>query len=244
MSETTKLIAQFTRARHDPELAVLGGFHAVKHALRFHAELIRIVTSDIEILPALFDTLAPDVKSSFFERIEIVDPELFRRLTPHVPYVPVIAIGRRRDYMATDILSDDTGRRIVFLEDPRNLGNVGAVIRAAAGADTAGVLLSGRLDPWAPMVIQGAAGLQYALPVAKVGELPGTSRPVVAVHPEGDDLATVKLPKGAILAFGTERHGLSDSLLDRATLRVRIPMKEGVSSLNLATSVAILLYTA
>ena len=39
---------------------------------------------------------------------------------------------------------------------------------------------------------------------------------------------------GAILAFGTERHGLSDELLERADLRLGIPMRPGVSSLNLA----------
>ena len=47
---------------------------------------------------------------------------------------------------------------------------------------------------------------------------------------------------GAILAFGTERHGLSDEVLDRATMRVRIPMRQGVSSLNLATSVSAVLF--
>ncbi|MFB6240546.1 MAG: TrmH family RNA methyltransferase [Gemmatimonadota bacterium] len=46
----------------------------------------------------------------------------------------------------------------------------------------------------------------------------------------------------AVLAFGTERHGLSPDLLDRAERRVRIPMREGVSSLNLAVSVAVALY--
>jgi TrmH family RNA methyltransferase len=45
-----------------------------------------------------------------------------------------------------------------------------------------------------------------------------------------------------VLAFGTERHGLSGELLDRADGRVAIPMREGVSSLNLATSVAVVLF--
>ncbi len=52
------------------------------------------------------------------------------------------------------------------------------------------------------------------------------------------------MPGDAVLAFGTERHGLTDALLARADLRVRIPMRAGVSSLNLATSVAAVLYGA
>ena len=51
-----------------------------------------------------------------------------------------------------------------------------------------------------------------------------------------------RLPPRALLAFGTERHGLTGGLLGRADARVSIPMREGVSSLNLATSVAIILF--
>ena len=46
-----------------------------------------------------------------------------------------------------------------------------------------------------------------------------------------------------MLAFGTERHGLSAELLERADARLGIPMCPGVSSLNLATSVAALLFS-
>ena len=51
-----------------------------------------------------------------------------------------------------------------------------------------------------------------------------------------------EVPARAVLAFGTERHGLSGELLERADGRIAIPMREGVSSLNLATSVAIALF--
>jgi hypothetical protein len=50
------------------------------------------------------------------------------------------------------------------------------------------------------------------------------------------------LGNGAVLAFGTERGGLTDALLARADARVALPMQPGVSSLNLATSVSAVLY--
>ncbi|HWC09116.1 MAG TPA: TrmH family RNA methyltransferase, partial [Solirubrobacterales bacterium] len=64
----------------------------------------------------------------------------------------------------------------------------------------------------------------------------------VAIDPGGEDLREASLPGRAILAFGTERHGLSDELLARADARVAIPMRPGVSSLNLATSVSAVLF--
>ena len=46
----------------------------------------------------------------------------------------------------------------------------------------------------------------------------------------------------SVLAFGTERDGLSDQLLAMADARVALPMRPGVSSLNLATAVSAVLY--
>ncbi|HUH13651.1 MAG TPA: TrmH family RNA methyltransferase, partial [Longimicrobiales bacterium] len=100
----------------------------------------------------------------------------------------------------------------------------------------------GGQDPWHPAALRGGAGLQFALPVLRVETLPGGGRPLVALHPEGDPLRPGVLPPGALLAFGSERRGLSAELLERTDLRVSIPMRAGVSSLNLATAVAITLY--
>ena len=66
-----------------------------------------------------------------------------------------------------------------------------------------------------------------------------TDRPLIAVDPDGEEQ---RVPRDTILAFGSERHGLSQALLADADARVRIPMRAGVSSLNLATSVAAVLY--
>ena len=93
-------------------------------------------------------------------------------------------------------------------------------------------------DPWHPVAIRGAAGLQFALPVAQVDGPPG-GRELIAIDPEGEERPA---PKQAILAFGSERHGLSDELKAQADARIRIPMRAGVSSLNLATAVAAVLY--
>jgi TrmH family RNA methyltransferase len=65
-------------------------------------------------------------------------------------------------------------------------------------------------------------------------------RPLVAVDPSGGDREHV--PADAVLAFGGERYGLSDAILERADAVVRIPMRPGVSSLNLATAVAAVLF--
>ncbi|HUC08140.1 MAG TPA: TrmH family RNA methyltransferase, partial [Solirubrobacterales bacterium] len=142
------------------------------------------------------------------------------------------------------VLESERLAPVVLLEDPRTMGNMGACVRVAAAADAAAVLTTGSNDPWHPEALRGAAGLHFALPVARIDALPGTDRPLIAIDPEGEQLGEGELDPRAILAFGTERYGLSEELLAQADARLAIPMRGGVSSLNLATAVAAVLFSS
>lgn len=236
-------IAQrFRLARRDRELVVIEGFHALKHALRFGAELREAVALDPQLLEELARELAPDLAGQLADRVETVDAKTLAELVPIVPPTGVVAIAERPPIDIAATLAEPGPAPVVLLEDPRNMGNVGACVRVAAAAGAAAVLTTGENDPWFPDAVRGAAGLHFALPVAAVSSLPESDRPLLALDPEGEELRPGMPPPRAVLAFGTERHGISSELLDRADARVAIPMREGVSSLNLATSVAVVLF--
>lgn len=236
------MIEHFRRARHDPGLVVLEGFHAIKHALRFGAELLEIVAADPDQVLILGSALAPDLSETLTTRMETISSEAFASLTPRPSRATVMAIARRPRVTLSEILDRASPSPLVLLENPRHLGNVGACIRVAAAAGAAGVLSTGTSDPWHPDAVRGAAGLHFALPVVRVDTPLISDRPLVALDPEGQDLRPEQLPARAILAFGTERSGLSGELLASASQRLRLPMIPGVSSLNLATSVSAVLY--
>jgi TrmH family RNA methyltransferase len=236
------LIRRYRTARRDPGLAVLEGFHALKHALRFGAEVVDAVAVDPQELGELAAGLAPDLGASLAGRTAPVAPAVLAELAPQAPRTGVVAIARRPQVDPVAVLSEPRPAPLILLEDPRTMGNMGACVRVAAAADAAGVLTTGPNDPWHPDSLRGAAGLHFALPVAGIDELPPSDRPLVAIDPGGEDLRPAGLPPRAILAFGTERYGLSDALLDRADARLGIPMRAGVSSLNLATAVAAVLF--
>ena len=224
------LIEQFRAARRDEGLVVLEGFHAVKHAMRFGAELERVVVRAGTDLAGMSAALAPDVEV----RGEEVEAEVFDRLVPVPPRTGVVAVARRPEV----VVPAERSAPAVVLEDPRDLGNVGACIRVAAAAGASAVLTTGSKDPWAAEAVRGSAGLHFAVPVARVARVEG--RPLIALDPEGDPPGAI--PDDALLAFGTERAGLSDELLVRADARIALPMRAGVSSLNLATAVSAVLY--
>ncbi len=239
------LIPRFGRARRDPTLAVLEGFHPLKHALRFKANVLEVLTRDAGELGRLAELLAPDLAERLGELVREIDPAVFERLAPLAPSTGVMALAERPTIELQETLGQRRDAPVVLLEDPRDLGNMGACVRVAAAADVAAVLTTGSHDPWHPDALRGAAGLHFALPVSRLDaleELAQLERPLLALDPDGEPLDPNTLESSAVLAFGTERHGLTDELLERADARISIPMRPGVSSLNLATSVAAVLF--
>ncbi|WP_413758157.1 TrmH family RNA methyltransferase [Streptomyces sp. MMBL 11-3] len=223
---------------------LLDGFHALKHAVRFGAEVRVAVTTDRAAALALADELAPDVRDALDALLAEVPESAYRALVPrpHPTAVAALAVRPAREANLRALARTPRTAPVVVLDQPRNLGNAGAVIRLAAGFGATGVVTTGPLDPWHPTVVRGGAGLHFATAVERlaVEELP--AGPVFALDPEGVDIRELKLPDDAVLAFGSERSGLSAGLRGRSDRLVSLPMRAQVSSYNLATSVAMALF--
>jgi TrmH family RNA methyltransferase len=237
-----RIVQEFRAARRSQDVALLVGFHAVKHALRFGASLEALVGTDRAELDDLAVALAPELRDQLAAELDIVSPEVFSLLGPQVPRTGVMGIARRPRVDVAQVLRDPTPRPIVLLENPRSLQNMGACVRVAAAGDAAGVLTIGTQDPWHADALRGGAGLQFALPVSRIDPVRFGDRTVIAVDPGGEPFDPGCMPARAVLAFGAERYGISQQLLAQAHHRIAIPMRPGVSSLNLATSVAAVLF--
>jgi RNA methyltransferase, TrmH family len=236
------LTERFARARNHRTVAVLEGLHALKHALRFGAGIEAACTPDLAALLRLAGNLAPDLCDRLGDVVQEVSPATFAKLVPVPPATGVLAIAARPRVDPASVLGSPGSAPIVLLENPAHSGNLGAVVRVAAAAGAAAVLTTGARDPWQSAALRGSAGLHFALPVAGVDPLPPTDRPLLAIDPEGEPLTAEVAMDRAVLAFGSERRGLGPALLARAERRVAILMRRGVSSLNLACAVAVVLY--
>src|SRR3954470_13704749 len=149
------------RARRDPGLVVLEGFHAVKHAVRFGAELLGLWTADADELLGLSARLAPEVALS----PTVVE---LSALAAVVPRAQVVALARRPRQPDPDgILALPGPAPVVLLEAPRHRGDLGAWVRVAAAASETGMITTRVQDPWHADALRGSAGLPFALPVAR-----------------------------------------------------------------------------
>ncbi|WP_327679110.1 TrmH family RNA methyltransferase [Kitasatospora sp. NBC_00458] len=239
-----ELLRAWRAGADEPWTVLLDGFHPLKHALRFGGAVRQVLTADRTGLLALAAELAPDTVPALESLAAELPEKALRTLAPRLHPTGVIALAARPTTGANRAALARRPRSapVVLLEDPRNLGNVGAVIRLAAGFGAAGVVTTGDLDPWHPNVLRGSAGLHFATAVERLAlpELP--AGPLYVLDPEGADIRETAFPDDAVLAFGTERHGVSAELKARADRLVAVPMRPGVSSFNLATSVAMGLF--
>ena len=186
--------------------------------------------------------LAPDLAGRLKDlAVEVTRDEL-RQLAPGPLRTGVVAIARRPRVDVAAVVADPRAAPLVVLEDPRDLGNLGAAVRVAAAADAAGVLTTGAHEPW-----DAGRAARLRGPALRAARRPrrgggaARDRPLVAVDPGGEVLADDPAARDAGVRQRAPRP-LGDDLLARADARLRIPMRPGVSSLNLATAVAAVLF--
>ncbi|UWE07328.1 TrmH family RNA methyltransferase [Actinacidiphila bryophytorum] len=226
------------------DTVLLDGFHALKHALRFGADVHVAVSSDKDAVLRLAADLAPDLAADLAVRVTQVPAAALRELVARVHPTGVAALAARPGRAGRTAVLGARPRQapVVVLDQPRNLGNVGAVVRLAAGFGVTGVVTTGDLDPWHPNAVRAGAGLHYATAVDRTARDDLPPGPLYVLDPEGADIRTAELPDDALVVFGSERHGVSDELRAQATALVSLPMRPQVSSYNLATSVGMTLY--
>ncbi len=166
----------------------------------------------------------------------------------------IMAVVRLPEDIYSEKLPDPTGSKILLLEDIQDPGNVGTLIRTAAAFDFAGVILTEKCaDPVSPKCVQSSAGTLLSLWIRRT---PGYLKLARELSKKGygllaADLGGTEPPEEAcsqskiILALGNEASGLSDSILQIADAKVKIPIDHRkAQSLNVAGCGAILMYLA
>ena len=136
------------------------------------------------------------------------------------------------------------------LSDPHNLG---AIIRTAECAGAHGVIIPRRRSVGLTAVVgKASAGALEYLPVARVANLVATIRDLKArgiwvfgTAADGDTTLTGADLRGpAAIVIGNEGSGMSRLVAESCDLKVSIPLKGHISSLNASTAAAVLLYEA
>lgn len=142
---------------------------------------------------------------------------------------------------------------VLFLYEVNDPSNLGAVFRTAEAAGVAGIIVSnGSADVFSPKALRAAMGASLRIPVwenADFSEVIEWSRTnglrTTAADIDAEAAYTdIDWKQPRLIVFGSEAHGLSREVLEAVDETMKIPMQNGVESLNLAVSTGIILFEA
>ncbi len=145
-------------------------------------------------------------------------------------------------------------RRIVLLEDIKDAGNLGTIIRTSCAFGVDAIILYGdTVDLYNPKCVRATVGNLWKIPVFSIkdfGELKTLCKGFIPVStlPKNNETTFLKdfsSDEKLLIMFGTESNGLSEELKDFAKSKGRgitIEMTDKVESLNLSISVGVILY--
>lgn len=163
----------------------------------------------------------------------------------------VLAVFAQRIRRLSEI-DPDSHEVWVALEQVRDPGNLGTIIRTADAAAIGGVILIGDcVDPFSVETVRATMGSIFALPIVKctreefiadrgrwTGSVVGTL--LTARH----DHRSAPYKRPTLLLMGTEQSGLTPDIADTCDLHVKIPMRGRADSLNLSVATGIMIYAA
>jgi RNA methyltransferase, TrmH family len=163
----------------------------------------------------------------------------------------VLAVARQTPVRLRDLFDGDV-RLVVVLDEVRDPGNAGTIIRAADAAGADAVILTGSsVDPYNPKVVRSTTGSLFHLAIATgvtleaaVEAVRGAGLEVLAADMRGEALPSTDLSGPTAWLFGNEAHGLSAAARSLADRTVAVPIYGAAESLNLATAAAVCLYAS
>lgn len=170
--------------------------------------------------------------------------ELFAQISPVRTPTGIVAVV---DIPAPRV-DAPSGELTVLLDGIQDPGNVGTIIRSAAGAGADAVLLSPQCaDAWSPRTLRAAMGAHFTLAVHPHCDLAkalrGFDGRVIATGGRGGSAPhATRLDGKVALLLGSEGGGLSEPLLQAAHAFVSIPLARGIESLNVAAAAAVILF--
>ncbi len=257
-ADRVKAVAKLSQkgARSETGLFLLEGPQAVAEALAYRPELVVELYATPTALERYTDIAETAVLAGVdvefaSERVieamaDTVTPQGFIAVVHQFPTALKHALGTGR--------ASDEPRLVVILEEVRDPGNLGTIIRVADSAGADAVILTGRsVDLYNPKVVRSTTGSLFHLPVVIDVELDSAldavrvaGLQVLAGDMHGDALPSVResgrLNAPTAWLFGNEARGLSAESLALADVSVAVPIYGDAESMNLATAASVCLY--
>jgi TrmH family RNA methyltransferase len=238
------------KARDSQDLMIIDGIKAIRLALDNPVAVKELFYCD--------SLLRDKEERGLVERAKKKKADIFslnRKVFARIAYGDnaegIIAVAVKVKRHLKNLAKGKSGLYLI-LESLEKPGNLGAVLRTsdAAGADAV-IVCDSRTDIFNPNVIRSSRGTFFTLPVVEASNLEAllwlkqNQIQIISSSPDAKlEYTQVDFRKPSAVVLGSEHKGLSPFWLNSCELKIKIPMKGQVDSLNVSTAAAIILYEA
>jgi TrmH family RNA methyltransferase len=237
VKETVKL--QQKKYRDETKSFLLEGFKAIDEAYRAGIEIEKIFLKED----------CAEKYSFLKDKFIFTSDAVLKKISTTTTSPNAVAVAKQKLFSFNDIKS---AKKVLLLENIKDLGNLGTILRTAVAFSADAVILFGdTVDFYNPKCVRAAVGNLWKIPVVQTKDFDILDKDFgnferIATLPKAQDTVFLNKSKSSqkpqLIMFGAESDGLSERLIDFSTKKITIEMNSNVESLNLSVSVAVLLY--
>lgn len=233
VKETVKLQQKKYRDRENKFL--LEGFKSIQEAYSAGIEIEYVFVEDTAKYSFLGEKVIKSTKA------------VLKKISTTDSAPDAVGVAVKKIYSVEDI---KFAKKVVLLENIKDLGNLGTILRTSTAFGADAVVLFGDecADFYNPKCVRSTVGNLWKIPVIYIEKFEDLQKMFggyerVATLPRATNfLKDFKPVEPLLVMFGSEADGLSDKLINFATKEVKIEMASSVESLNLSVSCAVVLY--
>ena len=237
-----------SKERREQNLFVIEGARELSLALAGFYSL-----ETVFICPELFsETGYPEIQTEIYSSNSIeVSLPVFQKIAYREHSDGIVALAKPKSHTLNDLNLPDHPF-IIVLEAVEKPGNLGAILRTADAAKVDAVIVCDPLtDVYNPNVIRSSLGCVFTVPIAISNRFDTFSflkenriQILAAEVQASQEYYRTDFTKACALIMGTEAEGLTDFWIESADVRLKIPMRGKIDSLNVSVSTAVLTFEA
>ena len=235
VKETVKLHQK--KYRTETGLFLIEGYKPIHEAFSEKIEIETVFTTEKYLKKFAF------VK----DKIVLVTDAVMEKISTTDSACEAVAVAKQINISLENIKNKT---RIALLENTKDAGNLGTLMRSAAAFKIDAIILCGdTIDPYNPKVVRSTVGGLFKVPFVKTdfSKVKDTFEnhnfiATVVNHKEVVEPQTIDYTKPFVIMLGSEADGLTQEAVDAANIKTTIPISKNTESLNLSVAGSILFY--
>ena len=228
------------KTRMNAKRFIVEGYHLVNEA------------SKTNLLEAIISTDEKELKKINNVKRYLVNDAIINKIATTKNPQNILGIVKMLDHNITNLVPiiKENKTKLIMLDDVNDPGNLGTIIRTAAGLGYDGIIMSpNTVDLYNEKVIRSTQGVMFKIPIIKANlqeviKLLKKEKVfcIGTALTKAEDVKHITKKDKFAICLGNEAKGISKEVLDNMDENVKIAMNNDVESLNVSIAAGIIMY--